>query len=153
MISTKSTRKFEEIKLIEILPNILKTLILDLIQEVKQVSLREIRMLLYIMRLVKFSIETYPEFVIIMKKKLNEFINNPEIRIKKHTSNLAEIILFSIFITDYDKEKFSEAYFGESMDRNVLWIIKKIPEIEKENCPVSVEDRLKISFNLSKVGA
>jgi len=35
MISTKSTRKFEEIKLIEILPNILKTLILDLIQEVK----------------------------------------------------------------------------------------------------------------------
>lgn len=39
------------------------------------------------------------------------------------------------------------------MDRNVLWLLKKIPEIENENCPVSVEDRLKISFNLSKTGA
>lgn len=39
------------------------------------------------------------------------------------------------------------------MDRNVLWLLKKIPEIENINCPVSVEDRLKISFNLSKTGA
>jgi len=39
------------------------------------------------------------------------------------------------------------------MDRNVLWLLKKIPEIEDANCPVTIEDRLKISFNLSKTGA
>jgi len=38
------------------------------------------------------------------------------------------------------------------MDRNVLWLLKKIPEIEKENCPVSKADRVDISFNLSKTG-
>jgi hypothetical protein len=57
MISTKSTRKFDENKIAEILPNILKTLILDLIQSVKYVSLREIRMLIYVLRIVKYSIE------------------------------------------------------------------------------------------------
>lgn len=57
MISSKSTRKFDENKIAEILPNILKTLILDLIQSVKYVSLREIRMLIYVLRMVKYSIE------------------------------------------------------------------------------------------------
>jgi len=38
------------------------------------------------------------------------------------------------------------------MDRNVLWLLKKIPEIEKADCPVSKEDRVKISFNLAKTG-
>jgi len=97
MISTKSTKKFDEAKIVEILPNILKTLVLELIQSVKYVSLREIRMLLNVLRMVKYSIDTFPGFMGQVIAKLNEFIDNPEKRTKKHSSNLADIILFSIF--------------------------------------------------------
>lgn len=49
-------------------------------------------------------------------------------------------------------KEFKESYESEKLDRNVLWLLKKIPEIEDPNCAVSVEDRLNISFNLNKTG-
>jgi len=66
-------------------------------------------MLLNILRIVKFSIDSYPEFMNIVIEKLNKFIDNPDSRNKKHTPNLADIILYSIFYTKYDKEKFNKA--------------------------------------------
>jgi len=45
-----------------------------------------------------------------------------------------------------------EAYENEKLDRNVLWLLKKIPEIESPKCDISIEDRLIISFNLNKTG-
>lgn len=60
-------------------------------------SLREIRMLLNVLRIVKLSIESFPEFMNNVIQKLNNFIENPDSRTKKQTPNLADIILFSIF--------------------------------------------------------
>lgn len=45
----------------------------------------------------------------IVIQKLNQFIDDPDSRIKKHTPNLADIILYSIFYTNYDTDKFNKA--------------------------------------------
>jgi len=51
MMSCKSTRKFNELQLVEFIPRILKTILVELIQSVKYASLREIRTLFYLVRI------------------------------------------------------------------------------------------------------
>jgi len=51
MMSCKTTRKFDELQLVEFIPRLLKTIMVELIQSVKYVSIREIRTLIYLVRL------------------------------------------------------------------------------------------------------
>jgi hypothetical protein len=58
-----------------------------------------------------------------------------------------------------DYNAFKEAYCDEQLDRQVIWILKKIPELDFENkkikgrgMGVKEEERSKVSFECGKTG-
>lgn len=114
--------------------------------------MREIRTLIILLRMYILCYREFPEFKRIVDLKLEEFTNDENKRDKDNCPNLADVLIFSVISDKYEEKKFKEVYNDEKMIRNVLWILKKIPEIEKPNCVVSKEDRIKISFGLAKTG-
>jgi hypothetical protein len=64
-----------------------------------------------------------------IKQSLNKFIQNEDERVKDAQPNLGCILAT---LSGTDTHKFSqivEEYFSEQLDRQVLWILKIVPEL------------------------
>ena len=65
----------------------------------------------------------------------------------------------ALFSKNVDYKAFKEAYCDEQLDRQVFWILKKIPELDFENkkikgraMGVKEGERSKVSFECGKTG-
>ena len=131
MISEGSTRKFEPRMIMEIMPKLLSTLVVDMMNEALHSSLKAIRMLIYFFRLFRLLLVEHPE----MEKQLNEkiaaFVKNPEERHKDNTASLGDILAYVAVSSKFEWGQFVDAYLQESLDRHIFWLFKDVPELEK----------------------
>ena len=61
---------------------------------------------------------------------MENFIKNPEERIKEKTPSLGDILVM-LCVSDHKIEELLPCYISEQMDRQIFWILTKIPELEK----------------------
>lgn len=133
--------------MLEVLPKLMITIIYYIMDEKKHASVRNIRLLTHIHSIYLYCLRKFPELKEVIGTNLTKFIGSEEARIKDNQPNLGCILAM---ISGIDSHKFSdvvEAYFSEQLDRQVLWILKAVPELLDESIQEDVDkERAKVVF-------
>lgn len=147
MIMTNSTRNFKKEFILEVLPKLMITIIYYIMDEKKHASIRNIRLLAHIHSIFLYCMRKFPELKDTITANLTKFIGSEEARTKDNQANLGCIMAI---LSAVDSHKFSdvaEAYFQEQLDRQVLWILKAVPELLDESIQEDVDkERAKVVF-------
>lgn len=129
MIITNNTDNFKPEYILEVYPKIIITLIYYIMDEKKHASIRILRILCHVHACFLYLLEKHPELESSIIRSIDNFIGKEECRIKDNQPNLGCMLAL---LSGTDKRKFSdivEPYFGEQLDRQVLWILKSVPEL------------------------
>ena len=128
----------------EIMPKLIITHMVEMANERKHISILAIRRLINFIRLFRLCIELVPDVMAIINEKIAMFKNEEAKRVKDFTASLGDILAISIVSNDFSLNDFLEAYLEEQLDRQAFWIIRVIPELdhtnkEMKNKPVVME--------------
>jgi hypothetical protein len=116
--------------IIEVMPKLIITHLVDMVDEKKHISIQAIRRLLNYIRLFKLLIELSPEVAKMIDEKLQAFHEEPEKRVKDHQSSLGDILAFLTVTQNFKLSQLLDAYLGEQLDRQAFWILLQIPELD-----------------------
>lgn len=130
-ITKKDTRKdLTPEMIIEVMPKLIITHLVDMVDEKKHISIQAIRRLLNYIRLFKLLIELSPEVEKTIDERLKTFHEQPDKRVKDHCSSLGDILAFLTVTQNYKMSQLLDAYLGEQLDRQAFWILLQIPELD-----------------------
>ena len=153
MICKGSTKKFEPRFITEIFPKLMVTLVVNMMEQKEHTSLKALRALCYFYRLFGLLMDKHPELYEPIETTLTNFKSEEKFRVKDYTANLGDMLSK---LTISKKLKWSDIvgpFLEEQMDRQVFWIVKDIPELEKmENDTEIDDDRINVSFRSTIVG-
>mmetsp|Transcript_30105 Transcript_30105/g.29355 ORF Transcript_30105/g.29355 Transcript_30105/m.29355 type:complete len:231 (+) Transcript_30105:593-1285(+) len=92
-LCTGSTRRpFKHSMVMEVMPKLIVTHIIEMIQQQKHISILALRRLLNFYRLFALFIELYPEIEQEINAKVKQFIEEPDKRVKDHCSSLGDLL-------------------------------------------------------------
>jgi hypothetical protein len=100
-------------------------------------------------------IKVYPQIVEEIDSEIERFLNDKASRTKDNLDNLGLILVYTLFSEKYSFADIAPAYFEEQLDRQVFWILLKIPELDdsKNYGNVVLDDnRVEITFMSQIVG-
>lgn len=143
---------FEPTLVLEVLPKILSTLVLDIAGENLYYSQNILKFIMYFFRLFHLFIEEFPELKTMMNEKIETFMSNEYNRSKEVTQNLGDLLIFTMMSDKYRWEDIRDLYVVEQLDRQVLWLLREIPELELSEFNEFDTVRAKASFTVGKVG-
>lgn len=155
MISTGSTKKFDPNQINEILPKMFLTLMVDITGESVYNSNKAIKMMIYIHRLINLLYEEHPEQRQKVEAIIENFIKDKANRVKDKTPNLGELLIYLTLTDKYHWEDIKDAFLEEQMDRQIFWILKQFPEMEKDEEKKKLEftqEKIEASFKATEVG-
>lgn len=151
MICTGTTKRFSETQVLEVMPKLILALILNIMQQKEHSSLKAIRMLTNLHRLFLVLLEEFPNLNKIIDEKLEKFIKDEHYRIKDSLPSLGDMLSMITVSTKFMWKDIVTAYLGEQMDRQVFWILKDVPELEKDD-PNIDEERIDVTYKSGEVG-
>mgnify|MGYP002624006015 CR=1 FL=1 len=152
MIAKGNTKEFKTELILKVMPKFFNYICLNIMSEKVHNSSRAIEILLYVYRILIMLAQTYPEFKAEVNKNLEEFINNPESRIKDKTPSLGDLLVM-LSVSDHKIEELLPSYISEQMDRQIFWILQEIPEFESLITSSEVDDiRAKVCFKCGITG-
>lgn len=130
-LTKKDTRQqFTPEMVVEVMPRLMTTILVDLVSDKHHFSLVAIRRLFNFIRLFRLLIQMQPDAMNIIDARLAEFKDKEDKRVKDFCSNLGDILAFSIISDKFNLEDILDAYLEEQLDRQAFWIIKEIPELD-----------------------
>jgi len=136
--------------ILKILTNLMTSQIVKLMKGDDYISLKALEgYVVFHNLLLKLSNEI-KELKIIANSTIKEFLKNCN---KNKIENLGNL-LSTLTISDYNWDDIKYSYFKESLDRNVLWIIRKNPELGFPNKEFFIYNdyRIKKSLEATLVG-
>jgi ubiquitin-protein ligase len=152
-ICTNNSNRFETNMVAKVLVKCISTTILKIIEQKRHPSILVIRHLLNFHVLLLLFVREYPELVTYFDLEIEKFIKSEENRIKKNCPNLILIMVYLLFSEKYQFKDIINAYNEEQLDRQVFWILKKIPELEDDTGTFSVdENRVRVTFMSQVIG-
>ena len=152
MIAKGNTKEFKENLILKVMPKFFNYIALNIMSEKVHNSSRAIEILIYVYRILIMLAQTYPEFKLEANKNLEEFIKNPEQRIKDKTPSLGDLLVM-LSVSDHKIEELLPSYISEQMDRQIFWILQELPEFENLINSSEVDDiRAKICFKCGITG-
>jgi ubiquitin-protein ligase/Ran GTPase-activating protein (RanGAP) involved in mRNA processing and transport len=152
MIAKGNTREFKSDLILKVMPKFFNYICLNIMSEKVHNSSRAIEILIYIYRILIMLAKEFPEFKEAANKSIEEFIKNPEQRIKEKTPSLGDLLVM-LSISDHKIEELLPAYISEQMDRQIFWILQEIPKFEELINKDEVDDiRAKVCFKCGITG-
>lgn len=130
MIISNNTQRFKDEDVIEVFSKILITMAFLIMDEKYHASIRIIRIFSHIHALGLLFTENFPSLYEKIEKRVQDFISDPSKRHKDYTPNLGAMNASLLFTPKTQFGDLVEAYTSEQMDRQVLWLLKKIPELD-----------------------
>ena len=113
-----STQKdFESSMVLEIMPKLIITHMVEMANEKKHMSIAAIRRLINYIRLFRLLIELCPQVMGVINDKINTFITKPETRVKDHTASLGDILAMVAVSDRYSMKDLLDGYLEEQLDR------------------------------------
>ena len=103
--------------ILEIMPKLMITHVADLMQEFRHVSILSIRRLGNFLRLFRLLLDLFPEVEKEMDQRIENFIKNPDLRTKDHTSSLGDLLSMVTASKKYKIDDILPAYLDEQLDR------------------------------------
>ena len=149
MISTGSTKNFQQDMIVRIYTKILGFLAMEILVENSSISNRHVKTFVHIYRSFRAMLDYYPEAQQKLEEQINKYINEPNHRIKENTPNLKDL-LTCVLMSEQKNifEKIKLPYIEEAMDRNIFWSLQALPELEELINSSSIDDiRAKVCFN------
>lgn len=126
-----STRKdFEHSMVLEIIPKLIITHMVEIVNESKHCSIVAIRRLINFYRIFTMLIEICPSVRKKINKQLEQFITEPAKRVKDFTPSLGDLLSFIVVSDKYKMADLLNVYLEEQLDRQAFWIIRQIPELD-----------------------
>ena len=153
-----TTKPYNHESVLEVMPKLISTHIIDMMKENRHVSIIALRRVFNFIRLFAHLAAKDAKIQQELDAKLKSFIEDPVMRSKTNCKMLLDMQVASILTNKHDYQKFTEAYVEEQLDRQVLWILKDIPELDFENKKlqnkgkVNEKDRSRVSFECGKTG-
>ena len=152
MIAKGNTKNFKPDLILKVMPKFFNYIVLNIMSEKVHNSSRAIEILIYIYRILIMLVQNYPEFKDEVNKNLEEFIKNPEQRVKEKTPSLGDLLVM-LSVSDHTIEELLPSYISEQMDRQIFWILQELPEFESLINSDEVDDiRAKICFKCGITG-
>jgi len=145
MICTAHTKRFKENMILDLFPKILVTLGVEIMNEKRHASIRIFRLLFHVHYLYLTFLEEYPHLKEEITKSIKEFIAHEEKRHKEVIPSLGAY--FSHFLINWnDIDGSLDAILEEQLDRQVLWLLKQVPELEDDSHGFLDDKRTMICF-------
>ena len=130
-MSKGSTRKdFNESMVLEIMPKLIITHMVDLVCENKHCSIIAIRRLVNFFRLFRILIDLCPSVQEQINENLKQFISDPAKRVKDFTPSLGDLLSIIVMSDKFKMADLLNHYLEEQLDRQAFWIIRSIPELD-----------------------
>lgn len=133
--------------------------VLDVIKETVHPSVLVIRRLFNFLRLMIYLIEKHPRIQDTIEQKVGDFMKDEVNRHKDNCPNLLDILIMVLFSQKVDYQSFKQIYFHEQVQRQVNWILLKIPELDfqdkkakAKSTQVNEDKRSQVSFGCGKNG-
>lgn len=152
-ICTNNSNRFEQKMVGKVILKCISTTIMKIIEQKRHPSVLIIRHLLNFHTLLLMFVREYPEIVTLFDQEIEKFISSEDNRIKKNCPNLALIMVYLLFSEKYQFKDVVMTLNDEQLDRQVFWILKKIPELEDDSGTIAVdENRVRVTFNSQIMG-
>ena len=152
MIAKGNTKEFSPNLVLKVMPKFFNYICLNIMSEKVHNSSRAIEILIYVYRVMLLLIEAFPEIKTEANKNIDDFIKDPEQRIKEKTPSLGDLLVM-LSLSDKKIEELLPSYIGEQMDRQIFWILQEIPEFESLINKAEVDDiRAKVCFKCGITG-
>ena len=146
-IMTNNTQRFEPIMAPKVLLKTLFSSILKLVNSKEKPTITQIRQIVHYHSLILLFAKEYPEITDYMDEMVGKFLEKEENRVKSQTSSLGLILVCCLLSDKHKFEDLLAPYFGEQLDRQVFWILTKIPELEDETNTISIDkNRVEVTF-------
>lgn len=129
MLCENSTRKFEPLMVLQVLPKLLVTLVVEMMQESTHTSIQALRVFVYFYRLFGLLLERYPEVRKELDQRIALFKEDESNRVKDKCSSLGDLLTYSLISEKHSLNSILQEYLGESLDRQVMWMLKDVPEL------------------------
>lgn len=108
------------------------TTIFYIMDEKKHASIRAIRILSHLHSMFLFSLKKHPQMQEKIISEISHFLEKEDNRHKDLVSNLGSILAKASAVDKFKFKELVESYFAEQLDRQVLWILKAVPELLNE---------------------
>lgn len=152
-IMTNHTTRFEPLMAPKVLLKALFTSIFRIVDTQNRPNIKVIRQIVHYHALLLLFAREYPEVTEYMDERIRNFLADKESRDKKGTPNLGQMLLCCLFSNQYNINDIIEPYFEEQLDRQVFWILNKIPELEDDsNTQVIDKNRTEVTFISQIIG-
>ena len=79
-----------------------------------------------------FCLNKHPELRETIAAQITKFIASEDARTKENQANLGCILALLSAVDSHKFKEIASAYFSEQLDRQVLWILKAVPELLDE---------------------
>lgn len=152
-ICTNSTKRFDYSMALKVLERGFFTIFLRMADLKRHPSILLIQQLLQFHGLFLLFIKEFPQIRVDIEERIKIFIEDPESRNKKCTPQLGLLMVYCLLTEKYTFADIINHYFSEQLDRQVLWILKKIPELEDDTSTIVVdENRIEVTFASTVIG-
>lgn len=130
-VTKGSTQKeFKPEMVLEVLPKLIITHLVDLVDLKRVISTVSIRRLVNFLRLFRLLMQMHPEVEQSIDAQLEKFIKSPELRIKDHFPSLGDLLAFVTVSNKFKFDQMKDGYLEEQLDRQAFCIIRSIPELD-----------------------
>ena len=152
MIANGNTKEFSPDLILKVMTKYFGSCIINIVTEKVHNSSRALEILIYIYRILILFAKSFPEFKEEVNKKVENFINDPEQRIKEKTPSLSDLLIM-LSVSDHKIEELLPSLISEQMDRQILWILMELPELEDLINSSEIDDiRAKVCFKAAILG-
>jgi hypothetical protein len=92
-------------------------------------------------------VDRYPELTAYINRQVSNFVKDEHYRTKRVTPSLGEFLPL-LTVSNLSWKDIAKAYLSENFDRNVLWTLKKYPELETLESDSISWERLNKTFEV-----
>lgn len=129
-IAAGSKDKFDENMILNVMPKLLLTHIVQLMNDKAYSSIKGIRMLNYFHRAFIFMLDQHPQVQYELENQVERFINDDDFRNKDNTPDLGMIVAMVCASRKFRFSDIIKPLIKEKLARHVFWVLKEVPEFE-----------------------
>ena len=116
---------------LDVIPRILKTMVVLLANGGLQLTSRVLNTLISIFRVLVACVDEFPCLKDIAKTRLRKFMGHPMNRTKDVIPSIGTMWWLLAICPEVDVHAFNQKYFFESIDRSALWVLRDSPLLER----------------------
>ena len=115
--------------LLQVLPKLIVTLVVQMMDLQTHTSLKALCMFLLLTRAFILLLESHPDQLAALNARIASFRASEDNRTKDHCSSMGDLLSFCLVSPDFAISDILASYLDESLDRQVLWMLRDVPEL------------------------